>query len=590
MLAGIVQASDFQDKLRLRASHPALSAVASESVSTLRTTLDLELPARAWQVFSSASGLRVEPPGWEDKLLGCEGSNSCRMLTAAALERCGRVLEALPARVQRVHLLSSKTYSCGATFLPHPAFTAQQDELLNIYYETLVEYEPRDEYFLSLINHGQRQEMDRQSRASSQQLAAALGRSPAAAHLTELLVDWEMLPAGAEQLLRACPALERLRLAVAAWLWEKDEQWSPPLPSGLTSLELCAKVDHHSEWCSAPVLSPTALAPLTRLQHLWIEEMEPAALAEGSSGWASLLGSLTALRSLQLDFPCSGGWGLSDALTELAPLQQLSSLRLEGHAIELETWATLAQLPRLAALHVYSMQLPELATGAPLAALASLQADILAQGAAPGGLCALLPSLHQLTIFGWLVPGCFSVMQLLRGHPELCTVHLSGHRRESGWPEPVLASLPRLQHFELRAGVEGTTFRTGADALLADLAACSSLRSIALGPCHSSSINISGAGVRALAAAASSATLERIVLNAGLEWHNGERKSVYAPAGRVALADALPLLQARMPRLRELRLPVLGVAEEELRAVALQLGRPLEVLRAQLALDVPGVP
>jgi hypothetical protein len=79
------------------------------------------------------------------------------------------------------------------------------------------------------------------------------------------------------------------------------------------------------------------------------------------------------------------------------------------------------------------------------------------------------------------------------------------------------------------------------------------------------------------------------VLHTGIAWHREQRQRVYAPAGRVALADVLPLLQARMPRLRELRVPVLGVGEEELRAVALQLGRPLEVVRAQLALDVPGV-
>jgi hypothetical protein len=46
----------------------------------------------------------------------------------------------------------------------------------------------------------------------------------------------------------------------------------------------------------------------------------------------------------------------------------------------------------------------------------------------------------------------------------------------------------------------------------------------------------------------------------------------YSAAGRVALSDALPLLQARMHWLRELRLPVLRVPEEELGAVARQLG------------------
>jgi hypothetical protein len=57
---------------------------------------------------------------------------------------------------------------------------------------------------------------------------------------------------------------------------------------------------------------------------------------------------------------------------------------------------------------------------------------------------------------------------------------------------------------------------------------------------------------------------------------------------RLALADALPLLQAPMPRLRELRVPVLSVGDGELGALARQLGRPLDVVRAQLGLDVEG--
>ena len=88
---------------------------------------------------------------------------------------------------------------------------------------------------------------------------------------------------------------------------------------------------------------------------------------------------------------------------------------------------------------------------------------------------------------------------------------------------------------------------------------------------------ISGADVRALAGAASSATLESFVL------YTGETDG-YKETGRLVLSDALPLLQARMPRLRQLRLPVLRVSDRELRAAARQLGRPLEVLRAQLVL------
>jgi hypothetical protein len=129
------------------------------------------------------------------------------------MARCCRVLAALPARVQRLHLVSGVRCLYGATtVLAHPSFTAKQAQRLDEYHEL---YEPDDEYVISLINNSQRQEVDQASRARSHQLAAALGRSPAAAHLAELLVDWEMLPAGAEHLLRACPALERLRLTVA---------------------------------------------------------------------------------------------------------------------------------------------------------------------------------------------------------------------------------------------------------------------------------------------------------------------------------------------------------------------------------------
>ena len=72
----------------------------------------------------------------------------------------------------------------------------------------------------------------------------------------------------------------------------------PPLPPGLTSLELSAYPDSQYEWCSVPDLCPTALAPLTRLlPHLALEDIMPPALAGGSSGWASLVGGLTALRS-----------------------------------------------------------------------------------------------------------------------------------------------------------------------------------------------------------------------------------------------------------------------------------------------------
>ncbi len=570
-LAGVAAACELQDKLRLRASHTDLRAAASASIYTLRT-LDLELPARAWQAFSRASGLRVEAPTRGAKGLTCYGSNSKSMLTAAALERCRRVLAALPPRVQRLHLAGDfhrgPISVARLTFIPELITdTPEQAELVD-YYE---EYGHETEGGIYNLREDQGEELDRRSRTSSHQLAAALAQSPAAAHLTELLVDWEMLPAGAEQLLRACPALERLRLTVAAWRWDKGQHWRPSLPPGLTSLELRSCLPDGDAYCMEPAISPAALAPLSRLQHLKLLDVVPAALANSGSAWASLLGGLTTLRSLELDSNFIRV-SLSEALTELAPLQQLSSLQMLLEHVQPRAWAALAQLPRLAVLRVDNIQLPPLATAAPLAALTRLKGDVvIRQGAGPGALCTVLPSLQQLDNHRiGSQNASFGLMQLLRDHLQLHSLVLQ-IKSDSSWPEPVLASLPRLQHCELWLAGEG-----GTSALLADLAACSSLRSIKLNSFRPNTI--SSADVRALAGAASSGTLESFVLD------TRERGGGYSEAGRLALPDALPLLQARMPRLRELRLPVLRVPEGELRAVARQLSRPVDVLRAQLVL------
>jgi hypothetical protein len=155
--------------------------------------------------------------------------------------------------------------------------------------------------------------------------------------------------------------------------------------------------------------------------------------------------------------------------------------------------------------------------------------------------------------------------------------------------------MPQLREAELVGDLSGL------DGLLADLAACGCLRSIRVlwwgrsslmqrSVAGKDSASISAVGVRALAGAASSATLEGIVLGKADEVEK-RRGAKYSDDGRVALADALPLLQAAagMPRLRELRVPVLRVGARELRALARQLGgRPVDVLRAQLGLDVEG--
>ena len=205
----------------------------------------------------------------------------------------------------------------------------------------------------------------------------------------------------------------------------------------------------------------------------------------------------------------------------------------------------------------------------------------------------MLPRLQQLISYSQEGAGHWEA-ELLRGHPEIRSLVLGVCDDGGSWPQQALASMPQLQRFTLYYRLRG------ADALLADLAACGSLRSIRLWE-KSGRTRISGAGLAALAGAASSGTLESIVLDtntsclvdgggegANPRAYSGGSGGFYRQEGRVALADALPLLQARMPRLQALRVPVLKVGDEELRAVARQLGRPVEVLRAQLALDVEG--
>jgi hypothetical protein len=294
------------------------------------------------------------------------------------------------------------------------------------------------------------------------------------------------------------------------------------------------------------------------------------------------LGRLTSLQSLRLDYDSEFGWDVffSTQLTELAPLTGHTSLVLGGYHLEPAAWATLAQLPQLARLEIDSMLTPPLAQAAPLAALTSLVARTLCipAGAAAGWLCAVLPSLVQLELRGddqvdvWL----------LQGHPSLRRLHLMmeySFWASEPWQPLLLCTMPQLRE----VWVEG--YFSGGD-LLADLAACTGLRSIRVLWRAHGFCNISAAGIRALAGAASSGTLESIVLGRVDEvWFGAQ----YSAADRLALADALPLLQARMPRLRELRVPVLRVGARRLGALAQQMGRPPEVVRAQLGLDVEGM-
>jgi hypothetical protein len=428
------------------------------------------------------------------------------------------------------------------------------------------------------------------STASTHRLASALAQSPAAPQLRELVLDWEVLASALGDALAACPRLQSLRLKGVTFPWA-EHPWSPAFPQGLTSLEV------KSGWLSYLRIQIPALAGLTALRHLALKHVdlvEPP--AEGaplggpdlfnSAFYSDMgaLGRLTSLQSLRLEYDADFGWDVffSTQLTELAPLTGLTSLVLGGYHLGPAAWATLAQLPQLARLETYSMHTPPLAQAAPLAALTSLVARTLCipDGAAAGSLCAVLPSLVQLELRGY---GKVDVW-LLQGHPSLRRLHLMmeySFWASEPWQPLLLCTMPQLRE----VWVEGTV-EVWMDGLLADLAACTGLRSIRVLWRAHGFCSISAAGVRALAGAASSGTLESIVLGRVDEvWFGAQ----YSAADRLALADALPLLQARMPRLRELRVPVLRVGARRLGALAQQMGRPPEVVRAQLGLDVEGM-
>jgi hypothetical protein len=570
----------------MRTASRRLRCAASECVATLQA-LDAQLPPAAWAAFPRADGLRLQQLA--SPQLCSAGGNGRSNPTPAALQRCAQLLRDAPARLRRLHFVSDS----GESYLDRRSP------------QSLVSW-PEMEPELGAPVGCSAQQLQRffqLSTTSTQRLASALAQSPAAPQLRELLLDWEVLASALGGALAACPRLQSLRLKGVTFPWA-EHPWSPAFPQGLTSLEL------KSGWMSyLPIQSP-ALAGLTTLRHLALEDVD---LVEPPAGMARLgrpnlfdspflcdmgaLGRLTSLQSLRLGYDADFGWPVfSTELTELAPLAGLTSLVLDWCFLKPAAWATLAQLPQLARLETYSVDAPPLAQAAPLAALTSLVARTLRipEGAAAGALCAVLPSLLQLDVRDSGVDAA-----LLQGHPCLRRLHLVlgslGGLRAKPWQQQVLCTMPQLQE----VWVEGDL--SGADDLLADLAACTGLRSIAVlwyqpsrllfgrSPGSDEHVGppVTAAGIRALAGAASSGTLQSIVLGR-VDEVKKQRGAKYSDEGRLALADALPLLQAPMPRLRELRVPVLRMGAGELGALARQLGRPLDVVRAQLGLDVEG--
>jgi hypothetical protein len=558
------------DKRRLRAASRQLRTAASQCVATLQA-LDAQLPPAAWAAFPRADGLRLQLASAQ---LWRASGNHRRKPKPAALERCAQLLRDAPARLQRLHLASQSGES-GHGIVHSLVSWPEMDPELGV--------EPEGYSAQEL------QRFFQLSRDRTHRLAGALAQSPAAPQLHELLLDWEVLASALDGALAACPRLQRLRLEAITFPWA-EHPWSPAFPQGLTSLELGGGWPGHLR-----IQSP-ALARLTALRHLALEHVNLVELPAGGpplgrpdlynspfQGSMGALGRLTSLQSLRLEYDADFGWDafFSGALTELAPMTGLTSLVLGDCSCQSTTWATLAQLPQLAQLEIHWMDAPPLAQAAPLAALTSLKAGSLyiPEGYPAGALCATLPGLVHLDVEDGNMDAA-----LLQDHPCLRHLHLGiKDVRAEPWPQQLLCTMPQLQEVCL----EG--YLSGADGLLADLAACSGLRSIRVlwwdraGGCR-----ISAVGIRALAGGASSGTLESIVLGRAGEVEE-KPGAKYSDVGRVALADALLLLQAPMPRLRELRVPVLRVGAEELRALARQLGsRPLDVLRAQLGLDVEG--
>jgi hypothetical protein len=558
------------DKRRLRAASRQLRTAASECVATLQA-LDAQLPPAAWAAFPCADGLRLQLASAQL----CSASGNFRSNpTPAVLERCAQLLRDAPARLQRLHLAGLDDDMMIQSLVSWPKF----DPELGV-------DEPEGYSAQEL------QRFFQLSRDSTHRLAGALAQSPAAPQLRELVVDWEVLASKLGGALAACPRLQRLRLKAAIFPWA-EHPWSPALPQGLTSLELSGS------WIGCLRIQSPALARLTALRHLALEHVHLVELPAGGpplgrpdlynsplrQGSMGALGRLTSLQSLRLEYANEFGWAgvFSGALTELAPMTGLTSLVLAGTcSFKPAAWATLAQLPRLAQLEIAGVAAPPLAQAAPLAALTSLKAGSLytPEGYPAGVLRATLPGLVHLDAQNGNMDAA-----LLQDHPclrRLRMAHYSFHYKL--WMQQLLCTMPQLQEVCLEGYVRSL------DGLLADLAACSGLRSIrVLWWDRAGDGSISAAGIRALAGAASSGTLESIVLGRQDEVEKWD-EAKYSDVGRVALADALPLLQAPMPMLRELRVPVLRVGARALRALARQLGsRPLDVLRAQLGLDVEG--
>lgn len=550
-LENIVAHADPDAMINLRATSKELVEIVTESVKTL-LCLDGKLPAPAWDRYEDADGVYF---GASDHLYNQVDHDE---LLYEGIKMMASGIKALPTTTKRLELSKQ-----GIT-----------------------------------MTLGQ-----------SMMLSQTLAWSAVLCRLQQLHWRWATAARATHMFLPYAHQLEHFKLRV--WNDLKPEEiWRPSFPTKLTSLVLHGATYRGK---SKPLqLNLSALDNLSSLQHLKLK-----ALQLHSLGSISCLTSLTSLHvkttdTMDATAVAADGTSIfiSASMSQLQRLQRLRSLRLQSVPADIrpEAWAVLAKLPELALLearHVY--------IGAePLASLTSLQAESLAvkgllpattsavkavgitavkpgsntssrdvvQGAS-GSMCIILPSLRKLA---GQVSHPYMVALLLQGHQHLqhleltmapCKGPLAGRSSED-WQQAVLSTMPALQRLAL------SDMLYNADALIVDVAACGVLRHVSISKISEfprqldASRSITAAGILALVAA------PWLPLAITLQLHYASHELHYSSPHRLALAAAKPLLAA--PLLQELTVPVRPVADGELRALAQQLRRPVELLREQMVL------
>jgi hypothetical protein len=581
-----------------RATTSLLKGPAGAAVDGLLAE-DGELPAKAWEAFSSATRLtarsRGAPPA---PALGQDWLRSAQRY----LHRLLRTVAALPSRLE--------------------------------------------ELIIEAADDG-----GRPGWAPSQglQLAQALLACSCRRGLQALLIDERITPDAAEALLHGLPQLKRASLSVGRCgipaapelMAAPPGQQGGPLLAALhamlvAAVEAAALEDDVAESSTPVVWRPRAalphleelalhlhsevrldlacLAPATRLTELALWDCRKPV------NWAAVAG-LSALQVLSLQQSTAPILPSVDRLGCLSSLQQLAELELVGGRCAAADWRLLSSLPRLAYLKLHELEVQEeeepsaaqqvsrhvlvgrrgallcaelhwpdaggcslslseadptrlrhlLAAAQAAAQLSpisclhitgSLTLDV-PEGRLPGCLCHQLPQLRELIV--WHDQPLAQLAEALQGHPcllsllvnqvpeqddeeqqqqQLLPVPVPQRPLLQAWPRQLLRQLPALQDL--------TLYETQLDPLqlLGDVAGCPSLQSLHIdGPEEQPPLVVASPGpLAALAAGAAAAGLQRVQIGSSL--------CAFTPA---AVAGAL--LQGGLPCLQEVELAVL-VPEE----------------------------